>query len=116
MRTLLVAAIAGLVVAATVTPTPAHAAMKRCASLSGHPGGTATWRIDRIRLTKGFGCSAARKDIKTWIGFGGMMDNSRALAPWRCRFGVQPRCTLRTNRGSTQPLRTYRLQFRITGV
>ena len=111
MRTLLLVA-----VAATVTPAPAHAAMKSCARVTGHPGGNATWRIDRIRLTEGFGCSRARKDIKTWVGFGGMMDNPRALTPWRCNLGPRTRCTLKTTFGGTKPMRTYRLQFRITSV
>ena len=111
MRILVVAAIAFAVIV-----TPAQAATKRCASVKGSPGGSATWKVDQIRVTKGFSCSHARRNIKTWIGFGGMMDNPRALAPWRCKFGTRPSCTLRTSAGSTQPLRTYRLRFRIRSV
>jgi hypothetical protein len=96
--------------------TPAQAATKRCSPVTGHPGGRATWKIDQIRLTTGFSCKHARSDIRTWVGFGGRMDNPRALAPWRCRFGPRTRCTLRTTFGGTKPLRTYRLRFRIRSV
>jgi hypothetical protein len=106
-----------LAVACIGLASPAQAATKRCASLKGHPGGSATWKIDQIRVTTGFiTCKRVRSNIRTWIGFGGMMDNPRALAPWRCRFGARPRCTLRTTRGGTHPLRTYRLRFRIRNV
>ena len=107
----IVAAFACLVLA-----SPVHAATKRCPSLTGHPGGNATWKIDQIRVTAGFSCKRARSDIRTWVGFGGMMDTPQALAPWRCRFGTRPRCTLRTNFGGTKPMRTYKLRFRIRNV
>ena len=84
--------------------------------MTGHPGGRATWKIDQIRVTAGFSCKRARSNIRTWVGFGGMMDNPDALAPWRCRFGTRPRCTLRTTLGGTQPIRTYTLRFRIRNV
>jgi hypothetical protein len=96
-----------------VLASPAQAATKRCSSVTGHPGGSATWKIDQIRLTVGFSCKHARSNIRTWVGFGGMMDNPKALAPWRCRFGTRPRCTLRTSFGATKPMRTYKLRFRI---
>ncbi len=44
------------------------------------------------------------------------MDTPRALAPWRCNFGTRVKCTLKTNAGGTQPMRTYRLRFRLRGV
>ena len=111
MRILLLAAIAAVVMAA-----PAQAATKRCSSVTGSPGGNATWRVDQVRVTKGFSCKQVRSNIKTWIGFGGMMDTPRALAPWRCNFGTRTSCTLKTNQGSTQPMRTYRLRFRLRSV
>jgi hypothetical protein len=57
-----------------------------------------------------------RSNIKTWIGFGGMMDTPKSLAPWRCNFGTRTSCTLKTSAGSTQPTRTYRLRFRLRSV
>ena len=111
MRVLLCAVMT--VFACLVLVSPAHAAVKRCSSLTGHPGGSATWRIGQIRVTAGFSCKRVHSDIRTWVGSGGMMDNPRALAPWRCRFGTRPRCTLRTSFGGTQPTRTYTLRFRI---
>jgi hypothetical protein len=90
--------------------------MKSCDAVKGHPGGSATWRVHHIRLTQGFSCRSARKNIRTWIGFGGMMDNSRALAPWHCSFGPATRCRLRTSFGGTKPMRTYYLRFRISSV
>jgi len=91
-------------------------ALQRCAKVTGKPGGSATWQVHHIRLTQGFACKRARKNIKTWIGFGGMMDNPRALAPWRCEFGARTACRMRTTFGGTKPLRTYRLRFRIKNV
>ncbi len=111
MRILVLALIAFAVAAA-----PAQAATKSCARVTGSPGGNATWRVDQVRVTKGFSCKHVRSNIKTWIGFGGMMDNTRALAPWRCRFGTRVSCTLKTNEGGTQPMRTYRLRFRLRSV
>jgi hypothetical protein len=96
--------------------SPVQAATKRCSSVTGHPGGSATWKIDQIRVTSGFSCKRARSNIRTWVGFGGMMDNPEALAPWRCRFGTRPSCTLRTTLGGTKPMRTYKLRFRIRNV
>ena len=61
--------------------------MKSCRSVTGHPGGNATWRAHHIRLTKSFKCRDARQNIKTWIDFGG-----------------------------TKPMRTYRLRFRIKNL
>jgi hypothetical protein len=116
MRLLLAAAIAALVLTALTAPAPAAAAMQGCRSVTGHPGGNATWKVHHIRLTKGFGCRRARQSIKTWIGFGGMMDHPRALAPWTCEFGPRTRCRLRTSFGGTKPMRTYRLRFRIKSV
>ena len=106
----------GLAVACVVGASPAEAATKRCSSVIGHPGGRATWKIDQIRVTAGFSCKRARSNIRTWVGFGGMMDNPNALAPWRCRFGTRPRCTLRTILGGMKPIRTYTLRFRIRNV
>jgi hypothetical protein len=116
MRLVLAAAIAAFALTALAAPAPADAAMKGCASVTGHPGGNATWKVHKIRLTRSFSCKQARKNIKTWIGFGGMMDHPRALAPWRCTFGVRTRCKLRTSFGGTKPMRTYRLKFRIKSV
>jgi hypothetical protein len=96
--------------------SPVQAATKRCSSVTGHPGGSATWKIEQIRVTAGFSCKRARGDIRTWVGYGGMMDNPQALTPWRCRFGTRPRCTLRTNFGGTKPMRTYTMRFRIRNV
>jgi hypothetical protein len=105
-----------LAFAGVVLASPAQAATKHCASVTGHPGGRATWKIDQIRLTSGFSCKAVRSNIRTWVGFGGIMSNPRALAPWRCRFGTRTRCTLRTSFGGTKPLRTYKLRFRVRNV
>ena len=117
MRVLLSIAVAGLLLAAMAAPAPASAAaMKHCASVTGKPGPTATWRAHHIRLSQGFACKRARRNVKTWIGFGGMMDTPRALAPWRCSFGARTRCRLRTSFGGTKPLRTYRLRFRIKNL
>jgi hypothetical protein len=110
------ARILALAFAGLVCASPAQAATKHCSSVTGHPGGSATWKIDQIRVSTGFSCKHARSNIRTWVGFGGMMDNPRALAPWRCRFGTRPRCTLRTTLGGTKPVRTYKLQFRIRSV
>jgi hypothetical protein len=105
-----------LAVLGTSASASAAPALKRCAKVTGHPGGSATWQVHHIRLTQGFSCKRARRNIKTWIGFGGMMDNPRALAPWRCEFGPRTACRLRTSFGGTKPLRTYRLRFRIKSV
>ena len=106
-----------LAFACLAVAAPAQAATKRCSSVTGHPGGSATWKIDQIRVTAGFSCKRARSNIRTWVGFGGMMDNPQALAPWRCQFsGTRPSCKLRTTLGGTKPLRTYRLRFRIRSV
>jgi hypothetical protein len=113
---LLAAAIAALLFSGPAAATPASAAMKSCHSVTGHPGGSATWRAHHVRLSTGFSCRRARRNVKTWIGFGGMMDNPRALAPWRCEFGTRVRCRLRTSFGGTKPTRTYRLRFRIKSV
>jgi hypothetical protein len=102
--------------ACSALAAPAQAATKGCGSVTGHPGGSATWKIDQIRLSTGFSCKRVRSNIRTWVGFGGMMDNPRALAPWRCHFGTRPRCSLRTTLGGTKPLRTYKLRFRIRSV
>ena len=114
MRVLLASAIAALALAASAAP--ASAAMKRCDSVKGHPGGSATWKVHDIRLSRRFACKDARQNIRTWIGFGGMMDSPRALAPWRCTFGARTRCRLRTSFGGSRPMRTYYLRFRIKSV
>jgi hypothetical protein len=69
-----------------------------------------------MRVSQRFSCKRARQNVRTWIGFGGMMDHPRALAPWRCSFGARVRCRLRTSFGGTKPLRTYRLRFRIKNL
>jgi hypothetical protein len=95
-------------------PASADAAMKRCDSVTARVGGSpVTWKADRIRLSTGFRCKAARSNIRSWIRFGGRMDNPRALAPWRCRFGARNACRLRTSFGGRKPMRTYRLRFRL---
>lgn len=116
MRLALAASVAALAFTALAAPAPADAAMQGCRGVTGHPGGTATWKVYNIRLTKGFGCKRARRNIRTWIGFGGMMDHPRALAPWRCNFTGRVRCRLRTSFGGTRPMRTYRLRFSIRNV
>jgi hypothetical protein len=115
MRVLLASTVAALAFLAAAA-SPASAAMKRCDSVTGHPGGSATWKVHDIRLSPRFACKHARQNIRTWIGFGGMMDNPRALAPWRCNFGARTRCRLRTSFGGTRPMRTYYLRFRIKSV
>jgi hypothetical protein len=105
-----------LAVTTMAAPASADAAMKGCSAVKGRPGGDAVWRAHHIRVSNGIKCKRARQNIRTWIGFGGMMDHPRALAPWRCKFGVRPRCKLRTSFGGTKPMRTYRLRFRIKSV
>jgi hypothetical protein len=98
-----------------VSPASADAALKHCHKVTKRVGGSpVTWTAHHIRLSHGFKCKDARSNIRTWIGYGGMMDNPRALAPWRCNFGGdRNRCRLRTSFGGTRPLRTYRLRFRL---
>ena len=114
----LTAVLSALALAAVAAPASASAAtpMKSCKPVTGRPGGTAIWRAHHIRLTQGFSCKKARRNIRTWIGFGGYMDNSRALAPWTCSFDTPIRCRLRTSFGGTKPMRTYRMRFDIKNL
>jgi hypothetical protein len=115
MKSLIAILTLALSTAVLATPASADAAMKRCHRVKQRVGGSpVTWTAHHIRLSRRFRCRDARRDIRTWIGFGGMMDNPRALAPWRCNFGgTRNRCRLRTSFGGTRPMRTYYLRFRL---
>jgi hypothetical protein len=114
MRRLIALPTLALLAALLAPPASADAAMKSCHRVKQRVGGSpVTWTAHHIRLSRRFRCRDARSNIRTWIGFGGMMDNPRALAPWRCNFGARNRCRLRTSFGGTRPMRTYYLRFRL---
>jgi len=92
--------------------SPAAAAAKSCDPVKAKIGGTSVvWKAHRIRLSEGFRCKDARQDIRSWIGLGGYMTDSKSMPPWTCQFDARITCRLRTSFGGTRPERTYRLSF-----
>lgn len=110
------AAAATLLVAGGAAPSAADAAQtKSCPAFQKRLGGQdLTWRVQSIRLTRGFRCQDAKRDISSWIGFGARSSTPKSLTPWTCTFDARIRCRLRTSFGGSRPMRTYRLSFRIS--
>ena len=46
-----------------------------------------TWKVSKVRLTEGFACKDARRDVRNWIRGGGYMTDKHTLVPWTCEFG-----------------------------
>ena len=95
-------------------PAGAHAELRLCKGLTVPVGGApVTWKVSKVRLTEGFACKDARRDVRNWIRGGGYMTDKHTLVPWTCEFGNRVRCRLRTSFGGTRPERVYRLRFRL---
>ena len=112
MRRLLALAVPLLVLLAV--PAGAHAELRFCKGLQARVGDSpVTWKVSKVRLTEGFACRDARRDVRRWIRGGGYMTDRHTLIPWTCEFGNRVRCRLRTSFGGTRPERVYRLRFRL---
>ena len=115
MRRLLPLVIAGALLIAVVAPAAARAELRNCAGLEARVGDApVTWEVRHVRLTRGFACRDARRDVRRWIRGGGYMTDKHTLLPWTCEFGARVRCRLRTSFGGTRPERVYRLRFRLS--
>jgi hypothetical protein len=116
MRRLAIVLLAAASPLALPAAAPAQAPLKACAGLRDAEEG----KIFRVRLSRGFSCSDARLNLRSWLGFGAPMTVGRPDVPggWRCgppsAFGtyIRYRCRLRTSFGGTRPERTFRLVFR----
>jgi hypothetical protein len=112
MRRLVALAVPLLVLLAV--PSGAHAELRSCKGLQARVGDSpVAWRVSKVRLTEGFACRDARRDVRRWIRGGGHMTDRHTLIPWTCEFGNRVRCRLRTSFGGTRPERVYRLRFRL---
>ncbi|MET0685833.1 MAG: hypothetical protein ABW060_10995 [Solirubrobacteraceae bacterium] len=111
-RLLLLAALPLLALLAA--PAGAHAELRFCKGME-VPVGDApvSWKVSKVRLSEGFACEDARRDVRRWIRGGGYMTDKHTLIPWTCEFGNRVRCRLRTSFGGTRPERVYRLRFRL---
>lgn len=113
---LALAAAAALVLAGGAAPSAADAAQtKSCPTFQKRLGGQdLTWRVQSIRLTRGFSCRDAKLNVSSWISLGAKSSTPKSLTPWTCTFDARIRCRLRTSFGGSRPMRTYRLSFRIS--
>ena len=105
------------VLLALAAPAGARAELRNCKGVQSQLGDApATWKVHHVRLTRGFACRDARRDIRRWLRGGGYMTDEHTLIPWTCNFTGRVRCRLRTSFGGTQPERVYRLRFGIRSV
>ena len=117
MRRPLLLVLAAILALTLATPAGARAELRSCKGLQAQLGDApATWKVVRVRLTRGFACRDARRDIRRWLRGGGYMTDEHTLVPWTCDFTGRVRCRLRTSFGGTRPERVYRLRFGIRSV